>query len=74
MVITIPGNPKSKDRPRLGKYGNFYSPTGKGEYDTGWQIYLQYKEQCKILGVPVRDPRKHLIVHVKYFYKEKGNC
>jgi hypothetical protein len=23
------------------------------------------------LGVPVRDPRKHLIVHVKYFYKEK---
>jgi predicted transport protein len=71
MIIAIPGNPKSKERPRLGKYGNFYSPTGKGEHDTGWQIYLAYKEECRKRGIKLRDPRKHLTVHVKYFYQEK---
>ena len=72
IKIIIPGNPKPKnEKIRIGKYGQFYPPTGKMEQAAAWDIYCQYRDQCRKQKIKIRDPKNPLIIYVVYFYREK---
>lgn len=73
IKIIIPRNPTPKnDKARWTPKGNhWYSPKGKECDDIGWEIYCQYRDQCKAQGIKLRDPSKPLRPKVHFYYRLK---
>lgn len=66
MIITIPGNPKPKQRPRMGRGGHFYSPSSADEVQAGKEIYLQFAIKRK---GGLWDATKPVNVKIHFHYK-----
>lgn len=49
--FTVPGNPLGKQRPRKGKYGNFYTPKPTQDYEKLIAMYF-----IKNFGKPIKPP------------------
>lgn len=51
-TFTIPGRPRGKERPRMGRNGKFYTPKTTREYEesVAWFAKAAYKEE------PTKDP------------------
>lgn len=52
IVIELPGEPCGKERPRLGKHGNVYTPSKTAAYERslGWAAKIAMKGQKPLLG------------------------
>ena len=52
VVFTVPGRPRGKERPRMGRNGKFYTPRTTREYEetVAWFAKTAYK------GEPTKDP------------------
>ena len=52
VVFTVPGRPRGKERPRMGRNGKFYTPKTTREYEesVAWFAKAAYK------GEPTKDP------------------
>jgi crossover junction endodeoxyribonuclease RusA len=52
VVFTVPGRPRGKERPRMGRNGKFYTPRTTREYEetVAWFAKTAYKEE------PTKDP------------------
>ena len=52
VVFTVPGRPRGKERPRVGRNGKFYTPRTTREYEetVAWFAKAAYK------GEPTKDP------------------
>jgi crossover junction endodeoxyribonuclease RusA len=55
LVIELPGEPRSKERPRLGKYGNVYTPVATAGYERslGWAAKIAMQGRKPLEG-PLR--------------------
>ncbi len=74
IKIILQGNPIPKnDKARWTSKGrgHFYPPKGKDEQDVAWNIYAQYRKQCKAQGIKLRDPKSPLRPKVHFYYKVK---
>ena len=51
-TFTVPGRPRGKERPRMGRNGKFYTPKTTREYEetVAWFAKTAYKEE------PTKDP------------------
>ena len=51
-TFTVPGRPRGKERPRVGRNGKFYTPKTTREYEesVAWFAKTAYKEE------PTKDP------------------
>ena len=51
-TFTVPGRPRGKERPRMGRNGKFYTPRTTREYEetVAWFAKTAYKEE------PTKDP------------------
>jgi len=51
-TFTVPGRPRGKERPRVGRNGKFYTPKTTREYEetVAWFARAAYKEE------PTKDP------------------
>ena len=54
VSFTIPGRPRGKERPRMGRNGKFYTPKRTQEYEehVAWCAKMAYKEDP--IELPVR--------------------
>ena len=52
VAFTVPGRPRGKERPRMGRNGKFYTPRTTREYEetVAWFAKTAYK------GEPTKDP------------------
>jgi len=52
VAFTVPGRPRGKERPRMGRNGKFYTPRTTREYEetVAWFAKTAYKEE------PTKDP------------------
>ena len=52
VAFTVPGRPRGKERPRMGRNGKFYTPRTTREYEesVAWFAKAAYK------GEPTKDP------------------
>ena len=52
VKFTVPGRPRGKERPRMGRNGKFYTPKTTREYEetVAWFAKTAYKEE------PTKDP------------------
>ena len=53
VVFTVPGRPRGKERPRMGRNGKFYTPRQTREYEetVAWFARAAYKEDPTKLPV-----------------------
>ena len=51
-TFTVPGRPRGKERPRMGRNGRFYTPKTTKEYEgsVAWYARMAYKDE------PIKQP------------------
>lgn len=66
LTFYINGNPIGKERPRKGKYGNFYTPSKTKEFEKLVTTELILNEKARCLPITKRSPRIKLDIYCQF--------